>query len=228
MDDFKILFSDRNFSNRDLSFNHLAEDSRPIYSYTNEIDAIWLRNLSENPKLYNGSCMEIIELRIGEKLEIDYSPIRYKTFLGLREILPQKGINPPPKIAAVGALIHNNDDYFFGNSDDNDLKLIGGIIEPKEKDFSIENELKREVFEEINIKPKDISLQNGLIIIEAYKTINLFIFNARLEMDTNELLEKFEQRSDDEITSLKIIPIKDIKERLWQTSRYFPLLTDIL
>jgi hypothetical protein len=227
MCDFKVVVSKKNFSVENLSFERIVKSKDEFKNYRNEIERIWQESLIDNPSLYNGKCISIDGIQIENEIRVNYQEIEYKTLLGLRGIFEaEKKMTMFPKYGAVGAVLFNNENYFFGVNSDEELKLIGGVIEANE--LNLISELKREINEEINIRESDLNFHKGLIIIEAYKAVVDFILKVEIKLDTKEILKKFEKRTDNEISRLEIISKNDITKRLEQSSRYFPLLIDIL
>jgi hypothetical protein len=138
---------------------------------------------------------------------------------------------------STGGLIKTSDNfYIFGKRGktihSSNVDIIGGGLLESENIVNtgkdIENNLYKEMHEEINILESDVNQCNFIGILHNSSMNILFIFRVDLKLSRSEMIDRFNNRSDDEMSELLFIEEKNIKDFLFSLPSYRPLILELI
>ena len=214
-------------------------------SIENQIDGIWERKKAEADKLgqtcYNGISYRINSLKQnGDRLEIDFGTIEFKTRISLIEIPEYFSLGEKYDRMGcyAGATVKTADGKYVmvelsGKSlNSNKIEMLGGLIEkPLEINnsedlfLSIYNELE----EEACIEKEDIDKIYLRAVYIGAKTDVGFYFEATLKLSAKELAEKFvRENKDEDVSELRFYEREEYRSLLKGKSENKKLVEKLL
>jgi hypothetical protein len=139
-------------------------------------------------------------------------------------------------ISTIGITKTTDNYYVFGlrgktvHSDN--IDFIGGGLQEDEivvtYGLDIERSQYKEMKEEANILIKDISKCEMVGILRSTSMNVLFVFEIDLNISKNKVMEKFKQRSDNEMQELIFVERNNLENYLKALPGYRPLVWDLL
>lgn len=165
-----------------------------------------LNELEKGSQILKISTVKYSQLRAFQKLEVSKNyPTEYHTL----------------HISTLGIVITSDNHYIFGfrerSLNNTKITFIGGGLQPDElevkKAQDIETNMLKEIREEINVDSSLIDKTEFNKIVHAIERMNIFIiFDIKLKISRDEVLELFENIKDKEHDRLIFVKDSDIKQ----------------
>jgi hypothetical protein len=205
------------FSPKDIAVTQSPSNRKIDPTIEAKIDAVWENKKAKAEELgqncYNGMSYRINSLKQnGDRLEIDFGTIEFKTRISLIEIPEYFSLGEEYHRMGcyAGATVKTTDGKYVmvelsGKSlNSNKIEMLGGLIE---KPLEINNSddlflsIYSELEEEACIEKGDIDKMYLRAVYIGAKTDVGFYFEATLKLSAKELAEKFERENKDEDVS---------------------------
>ena len=209
--------------------------------YEDLVRAEWQRlTRDEHRNLWDGNSYRVLnaprlDARAGN-FTLLLGTIRYRyiaTFSALHDAHSSMALEPLNHLSTI-ALIETLDGfYIFGRRTRNGaVELIGGGVQPDELPVStgadIEQNLYKEIREEIGIRHQDVHQTHGLGIVSSSTSNILIVGRALISLSTSDVEKQFSERVDDEIDRLIFVPRTELREFLLAMSDYRKLIPQLL
>ncbi len=133
----------------------------------------------------------------------------------------------------TAALIRTSDGhYLFGRRGSGAIDLIGGGVQPEELAVSsgadLEQNLRKEIFEEVGIAPGELTGMDGLGVILSSNSNVLLIAATPTRLTKDEAEAAFAHREEDEMASPVFVPEKELPDFLLGLTDYRRLIPQLL
>lgn len=227
------LLSRRAFSISTLSIEHHASSWNSTAEYDQLVALEWAKVLRDaRTRIWDGTYYRVLnpsaflEEKEPAPVLLGTIPFRYiATFPSLSQAHSRLALDPLNHLSTI-ALIRTTDDlYVFGvRSRSGALDLIGGGAQRDEmvidSGADLERNLYKEIFEETGLSKTEVRDLAGVGVVLSGTSNVLIVGHARLQVDSDEVQRRFEQRTDNEMSRLVLVADKKVRQFLMQMRDY--------
>lgn len=224
----KKLFSSKILGPDDLKLIEVNRINNDIQEHSGLIENSWKEEILRNANTYNGDIVEFINViqKNPEEILIEYSPVKYKDLIGLKKLSDE--LNRDFGHISIGGLLHNKTSYLFEDIGENELRLIGGIVEIMNGKLNLRENILKEIEEELGLSQNEIKITNGILGFQTEQGNLIIVCNIEITLDDIEIMNKYKKLRYKELREIAFIKKDNIIEKLNLQGRYFPYLIDLI
>lgn len=224
------------FSIADLRVESCEQAWTAPPAYDALVDREWQALRRERASLWDGVYDRVLDLAKLAAGVLCLGTIRYRyiaTYPALAAEHARLGLEPLHHLS-IGALIRTRDGaYLFGRRTRNGaIELIGGGVQRDQlavtSGADLESNLLKEMREEVGLRAGDTEAMEGIGIVTASTSNILVMARARCRLAQAEAVERFAERTEDEMAAPVFVPAAELHNLLGTMDDYRPLLVHLL